>query len=127
MTLQEAIDDKKRPLSVSPSEWMQYSEAREHEEIELVDKEAVRIVASENQEVDENSINLSCEERLDIGIEQMVLGCKMVIRAMQEINRMDLDEKSRSNYDSIDVLIKNAVAPYLADVLKSRAALIRKE
>ena len=40
MTLQEAMVDPNRPLSMTPREWMQYEEAKEQEEVEDIDQTA---------------------------------------------------------------------------------------
>lgn len=116
MTIEEAISDPGRPLSVPPGEWVQYSEAREAEEKQLVDDEAVRLVA----EGEGAERPVSAAERLDIGIEQMVLGCKMAIRALHSLERENAGVAERDFYNAVSDVVFNALAPYLADILRFR-------
>lgn len=127
MTLEEAIADKDRPLSMTPMEWMQYEEASEEEDRDLVDDSAQRIVAEETGDDDPSAVVVEPGEKLDIGIEQMVLGCKMAMRALQELSRADVGVADRKAYDTIGDLIHNAVGPYLVEVLDARRASYPKE
>lgn len=124
MTLQEAVKDKNRPLSVSPHEWMQYEQAKEHEEEELIQKQVKRIIEDENPEQNVD-ININAEEKLDVGIEQMILGCRISMKALQQLDRQNVTASQRPVYNEIKSLIYNAVAPYLADILKSRKGLYK--
>lgn len=124
MTLQEAVKDKNRPLSVSPHEWMQYEQAKQHEEEELIQKQVKRIIEDENPEQNVD-ININAEEKLDIGIEQMILGCRISMKALQQLDRQNVTASQRPVYNEIKSLIYNAVAPYLADILKSRKGLYK--
>lgn len=124
MTLEQSINDKNRPLSVSPFEWMQYKEANEKEDEDLLDGEAKRIIAEQNN-INPDEVNVSPEQKLDIGIEQMILGCRMVNRTLLELNRKDVSIKQRNAYKTIKDLMDNAISPYLADILKERNNLIR--
>lgn len=124
MTLQEAVKDKNRPLSVSPHEWMQYEQAKQHEEEELIQKQVKRIIEDENPEQNVD-ININAEEKLDVGIEQMILGCRISMKALQQLDRQNVTASQRPVYNEIKSLIYNAVAPYLADILKSRKGLYK--
>lgn len=130
MTFQEATIDKNRPLSMTPREWMQYSEANEHEEKEVFDNTANRMCAEKRQSKDgasvnatENGVIVDATERLEVGIEQMVFGCRVAMRALNEIERQNVSIKERKNYDGISNIVNNAIAPYLADVMKFRKGL----
>ena len=127
MTLQEAIMDKNRPLSVSPHEWMQYEQAKQHEQEELIENEIKRIVAIEENKDDEDvsDIKVDAEEKLDISIEQMVLGCRMSMRVLQQLERKNVSPKEREFYNQTKKIINNAIAPYLADILKIRKKLYK--
>jgi hypothetical protein len=123
MTLQEAILDKNRPLSVTPQEWILYEEAKEHEEEEIFDdappvREALH-EQSDGQD-EEAGGDLPPEERFEVGMEQMVLGCRIAIRALQELSRSDLRSDDRGYYSECERLVYHAVAPYLADILVKR-------
>lgn len=122
MTIDEAINDKDRPLSMTPQEWMQYVEATEEEDKALIDNEVARLVAKEG---DDESREIDNAEKLDIGIEQMVLGCKIAMRALQGLSRDNMGVREREAYDRIGDLIYNAIGPYLSDVLETRTKLIR--
>ena len=121
MTLQEAMVDPNRPLSMTPREWMQYEEAKEQEEVEDIDQTAKEIYAEEEGVSEEQTdLEFGSEEKLEIGIEQMVLGCRIAIRALNELSRKDVSIKDRKAYDGISEIVNRAIAPYLADMMKYR-------
>lgn len=117
MTLQEAIADPNRPLSMTPQEWMQYEEAKEQEEVENVDQTAKEIYVEETGEPESE---FGSEEKLEVGIEQMVLGCRMALRALNELSRKDVPIQERKAYDGMTEIVNRAIAPYLADMMKYR-------
>lgn len=121
MTLQEAMVDPNRPLSMTPREWMQYEEAKEQEEVENIDQTAKEIYAEE-EGVSEEQVDseFGSEEKLEVGIEQMVLGCRIAIRALNELSRKDVSIRDRKAYDGISEIVNRAIAPYLADMMKYR-------
>lgn len=122
MTLQEAIDDKSRPLSVSPKEWMEYEQSAEQADADLTKNAARRIVAEEQGIPEEKSgeIEVTSEECVEIGIEQMILGCRMVLRGLQELSRQNLAIDERRYYDDMEQLMRNEVLPDVADLLINR-------
>ena len=119
--MQEAMVDPNRPLSMTPREWMQYEEAKEQEEVENIDQTAKEIYAEEEGVSEEQTdLEFGSEEKLEIGIEQMVLGCRIAIRALNELSRKDVSIKDRKAYDGISEIVNHAIAPYLADMMKYR-------
>lgn len=121
MTLQEAMVDPNRPLSMTPKEWMQYEEAKEQEEVENIDQTAKEIYAEEEGIPEEQADSeFGPEDKLEVGIEQMVLGCRIAIRALNELSRKDVSIKDRKAYDGISEIVNRAIAPYLADMMKYR-------
>jgi len=127
MTLQEAIMDPDRPLSVPPQEWILHEEAKEHEEEDVFD--AAEIVREQGANPEDASAGgmVPAEERFEIGVEQMVLGCRIAIRALQEISRKDLGTEERGYWSDCERLVYHAVAPYLADILVRRKRRIAAE
>ena len=124
MTLQEAIRDPNRPLSMTPQEWMQYDEAKEQEEVENIDQTAKAIYVQE-MEIPESQADevFDAEAKLEIGIEQMVLGCRVAMRALNELGRKDASSEERKMYDGMTEIVNRAIAPYLADMMKYRKGL----
>jgi hypothetical protein len=121
MTLQEAMVDPNRPLSMTPREWMQYEEAKEQEEVENIDQTAKEIYVEEEGVSEEQADSeFGSEEKLEVGIEQMVLGCRIAIRALNELSRKDVSVRDRKAYDGISEIVNRAIAPYLADMMKYR-------
>lgn len=103
---------------------MQYEEAREHEEVENVDQTAMEIYAEEMGISEEQAESeFGSEEKLEIGIEQMVLGCRAAMRALNEISRKDVPPSERKAYDGMAEIVNRAIAPYLADMMKYRKEL----
>lgn len=126
MTLQEAIMDKDRPLSMTPQQWMQYTQANEIEQEQLLQNQVKRIVAvQQNNDDDLSQIQVQIQEKLDIGIEQMVLGCRIAIKSLQQLQRKNVSPVQRKVYNQIKALINNAIAPYLGDILDSRKGLYK--
>ena len=124
MTLQEAIADPNRPLSMTPQEWMQYEEAKEQEEVENVDQTAKAIYVEETGISEEQADSeFGSEEKLEVGIEQMVLGCRIAMRALNELSRKDVSIAERKAYDGMAEIVNRAIAPYLADMMKFRKEL----
>ena len=121
MTLQEAMTDPNRPLSMTPREWMQYEEAKEQEEVENIDQTAKEIYAEEEGVSEEQADSeFGSEEKLEVGMEQMVLGCRIAIRALNELSRKDVSIRDRKAYDGISEIVNRAIAPYLAAMMKYR-------
>lgn len=129
MTLQEAIMDKNRPLSVPPQQWMQYEQAKQYEEQQVIENQIKRIVAVEQNQDDEDisNINVDSEQKLQISIEKMILGCRMSMKVLQELDRKNATPSQREFYNTTKNIINNAIAPYLADILKARKKLYKGE
>lgn len=123
MTFQEAIKDPNRPLSMTPQEWMQYEEARDVEEAEVVDQTAKTIYEEEFVADGESDREFGSEEKLEVGIQQMVLGCRAAMRALNELSRKNATQKERNAYNGMSDIVNRAIAPYLADMMKFRKDL----
>ena len=50
----------------------------------------------------------------------MVLGCRIAIRALNELSRKDATVEQRKAYDGMNEIVNRAIAPYLADMMKYR-------
>lgn len=124
MTFQEAIKDPNRPLSMTPQEWMQYEEAKEQEEVEVVDQTSKQLYVQEMEVPEEQADEeFDAVVKLEIGIEQMVLGCRIALRALNELGRQDVPKEDRKAYDGMAEIVNFAIAPYLADMMKYRKEL----
>jgi hypothetical protein len=124
MTFQEAIKDPNRPLSMTPQEWMQYEEAKENEEVEVVDQTSKQLYVQEMEVPEEQADEeFDAVAKLEIGIEQMVLGCRIALRALNELGRQDVSKEDRKAYDGMAEIVNFAIAPYLADMMKYRKEL----
>ena len=123
MTFQEAVKDPNRPLSMTPQEWMQYEEARDVEEAEVVDQTAKTIYEEEFVAEGESDREFGSEEKLEVGIQQMVLGFRAAMRALNELSRKNATQKERNAYNGMSDIVNRAIAPYLADMMKFRKDL----
>lgn len=112
MTFEEAVMDPNRPLSLTPREWMYSVEATLAEENELVDKVASRIAKEEDKPEPETGL-----EKIDMGIDQMVQGVRLVQSGIQDSRMVDLEPKTRKAIEKIKDLLETAIAPYLADII----------
>ena len=127
MTLEEAINDKNRPLSVSPDEWMRYEQASDREDEEITASEAREVLSEERGEPVPDDEEVEPFDMLEIGVARLVIGCKMCIRALHQMDRMDAGKGERAAVSRIEDLVFNAVAPYVADTLKATRALREAE
>ena len=103
MTFEEAAKDPRRPLSLSPLEWMYSVEAKLNEEEELTERAAKRIAAAKKENKDENKDDALPEdsgtgvEKIDIGIDQLVSGCKIIDAGLREATFIDMEPKMRKH------------------------------
>ena len=67
MTINEAIVDPKRPLSIAPQEGMLAVEAKLAEEQELTDKVVQRVVAAKKGQEPTKPLDVSAIEKMDAG------------------------------------------------------------
>ena len=119
MTLNEAIQDPKRPLSINPMEWMLAVEADLAEEEELTKKVAERI-ATQNKKndnvVSQKDLSITGVETIDMGIDQIIQGIKLVYSGIENSDRADMKPKLRKTVNEIKDLMDTAVVPYMKDV-----------
>ena len=123
MTFEEAARDPRRPLSLSPREWMYTTEAKLAEEDELTEKAAQRIAAKkkegENQEQEMPPESGTGFEKMDMGIDQLVSGCKLIRAGIRESKLADLSPELRKVAKEIEDLLDTAIEPYLVDMIKA--------
>lgn len=119
MTINEAIVDPKRPLSIAPQEWMLAVEAKLAEDEELTDKAAQRVIAAKKGEEPTKPLDVSAIEKMDAGIDQLVQGCKILMSAMDELKRLNLEPHQRKSVEKINDLTNNAIGPYLVEIIQA--------
>lgn len=117
MTIEEAIKDPKRPLSISPRDWALSIDAELEEENELIDKSSERI-ASEQKEASFSHSKESGWEKIDIGIDQIIQGCQILEKGIWEANMKNLSPECRSILDTIKDIFQSAIVPYIADIVQ---------
>ena len=117
MTIEEAIKDPKRPLSISPRDWALSMDAELEEENELIDKSSERI-ASEQKEASFSYSKESGWEKIDIGIDQIIQGCQILEKGIWEANMKNLSPECRSILDTIKDIFQSAIVPYMADIVQ---------
>lgn len=123
MTFDEAIFDPKRPLSLTPREWMYSVEAAVAEEEDLTEKAARRIASQEGlPEPSKGGL-----EKIDMGIDLLVQGTEIINSGLQDARMADLDPKSRKVTEKIKDLIETAIAPYLVDIINASDSLEKEE
>lgn len=121
MTLNEAIQDPKRPLSINPMEWMLAVEADLAEEEELTKKVAERIATKnkkDNDTVPQKDLVITGVETIDMGIDQIIQGIKLVYSGIENSDRADMKPKLRKTVNEIKDLMDTAVVPYMKDVVE---------
>lgn len=119
MTFEEAIKDPRRPLSMSPRDWMLSVEAELAEEEELVDKSAMRIASEMSQEDQQlTPVRENGWEMIDIGIDQIIQGCQILDKGLWQAGSRDLNPAARAILNNIKDLLDTAIVPYMADMVK---------
>ena len=123
MTLNDAIKDPERPLSINPMEWMLAVEANLAEEEELTKKVADRIAAKkrnfeEEEKSDKKDLTIVGVETIDMGIDQIIQGIKLVYSGLSEAEKADMTPKMRKAVNTIKDLMDTAIVPYTKDIAK---------
>jgi len=118
MNLNEAIQDPKRPLSITPKEWMMSVEANLAEEEELTKNTAKRIYAAKKKDdaPKQKDYMISGIETIDMGIDQMVQGAKLTYSGFDDTKKADLRPNIREAVEKIKELMETAIIPYLKDI-----------
>ena len=120
MTLNEAIQDPKRPLSINPMEWMMAVEADLAEDEELTTKVAERIAAKKSKKSDEEEqkkdLAVTGIETIDMGIDQIIQGIKLVYSGLNDSDKANMTPKLRKAVNDIKDLMDTAIVPYMKDV-----------
>ena len=117
MTIEEAIKDPKRPLSISPRDWALSMDAELEEENELIEKSSERIASEQKDESFAHSKE-SGWEKIDIGIDQIIQGCQILEKGIWEANMKNLSPECRSILDAIKDIFQSAIVPYMADIVQ---------
>ena len=115
MNLQEAINDKNRPLNVSPKDWMQQVE----QNLELMEETVVYPEEVENTISENNAFGT-----IDIGMDYIIQGVQIVLKGLQIANKIDLNIEERNIIKMIDENIKGAVLPYSLDIIEEFSKII---
>lgn len=118
MTFEEAVMDPNRPLSLTPREWMYSVEAALAEEDELVNKSARRVAAEEGLPEPDSGL-----EKIDLGIDQLVQGTRLIQSGIQDTRMVDMDPKTRKAIEKIKDLLETAIAPYIVDIINCSDAI----
>lgn len=118
MTLNDAIKDPERPLSINPMEWMLAVEANLAEEEELTKKVAKRISSKNDNENKEEKKDLTIVgiETIDMGIDQIIQGIKLVYSGLKESEKADMTPQMRKSVNIIKDLMDTAIVPYMKDI-----------
>lgn len=120
MTLNEAIFDPKRPLSITPSEWMMSAQANLAEEQELTKKSTQRIIQAKKEKSNstpKKDFMISGIQTIDIGIDQIIQGIKIVYSGFDDTDKADLFPAFRKAVSKIKDLMDTAIVPYMKDVV----------
>ena len=115
MTFNEAVSDPRRPLSLTPREWMYAVEAELAQENDLVDKTVSRIATAQDTPPEDSGTGI---EKIDMGIDMMVEAVKLMNSGILDANMADLDPKVRTAVEKIRDLLETAIEPYLMDIVK---------
>lgn len=115
MNLQEAINDKNRPLNVSPKDWMQQVE----QNLQMMEDTVVYPEEAEKTISENNAF-----ETIDIGMDYVIQGIQTVIKGIQIAEKIDLNIQERKVIKLIDENTKGALLPYSLDIIEELNKLI---
>lgn len=137
MTFEEAAMDPRRPLSLTPREWMYSVEATLAEENELTDGVASRLLSAKKaappKEGETTAGSPIAEdsgtglEKIDMGIDQLVQGCKLIESGLLDARMADLKPTARKAVETIRDLLETAIEPYLVDIINASDSLDEEE
>ena len=105
---------------MSPTEWMYSVEARLNEEAELTVRTAEWLAAARKERKEEEAVPTRSGtgvERIDLGLDQLVSGCKLVDAGLKEAQMADLPPEIRKVFESMKEIMQTAVEPYLVDLI----------
>lgn len=114
MNLQDAINDTNRPLSITPREWMHAVEASLAEEAVLVDE----VVEREKKKIDIKKSDDDWLLRIDVGLDQMIQGIRIVYSGLADLNSQDLSVDEGEFYRSFKDVFDNAIVPYSVEAIE---------
>lgn len=120
MTFEEAVMDKNRPLSITPREWMTAVEASIAEENELTEQSVNRIAKEKKTKTTSAAKGVDSDDamvRLELGIDQIVQGIKLVYSALEAAKKADYAPKVRKVANTVKDLFDGAISPYMVDVI----------
>ncbi len=128
MTFEEAVQDKNRPLSIAPREWMTAVAASVAEEDELTEAVIERI--AEESEENKSGVPIDISDplvRLELGIDQIVQGIKVSYSALDSGRRADCKPDVRRVLNKVRDLFDNAISPYTIDIIDELQKLETEE
>ena len=114
MTFQQAALDPNRPLSITPREWMYAVQAQMAKEKQLVDNTVIRLAAQQNKDIK----SIDGLEKIEMGIDQIVEGIKIVSQGLLDAQIANLNPKEREIVNKVKDLIETAVSPYTVDIIE---------
>ena len=107
MTWEEALRDPRRPLSLSPRDWMLSVEAELEEESSLTEGSIQRI-----QGEDSKSNLPTSWEKIDLGIDELIQACKIIDEGIRETSQKDLLPPERKKLEAMKQILERGVLPY---------------
>lgn len=110
MNFNDAIKDKNRPISVSPSDWMNMLAQNL---VENDNASNVIIASKEELKADENGVSV-----IDNGLDIIIDGIKKCYKGFELTSRANLEPGIRNVLKNVEDLFNTAIAPYTADVVK---------
>lgn len=114
MTFQEAALDPNRPLSITPREWMYAVEAQMAKQKQLVDNTIIRLASEQQKDIK----SIDGLEKIQMGVDQIVEGIKIVSQGLMDSDIADLTPNERAIVNKVKDLIETALSPYTVDIIE---------
>lgn len=111
--INSAISDPNRPLSIPPREWMASVQASLAEDTDLTDNVIKRITREKSDGKDHTPTDV---EVIDMGIDQIIQGIRIVYEGLKQAERIDVSPQMREAINKIKDLMDTAVTPYMKDI-----------
>lgn len=124
MSFKQAVEDPNRPLSITPREWMYAVQAQLQEQNQLVDQTINRIASQQKKKKVQVQDGM---EKIQIGIDQIVSGIKIVNQGLIDANIADLKPMQRKIVDKVKQLLETAIQPYMVDMIEQMDKLQNEE
>jgi len=106
MDIKDAINDPKRPLSVSPDRWMKEATQRRGS-----------IVAAKKETLPQVTAEEGAMLQIEMSIDSIVATLQALYEAYDKLETQKMNGKEKEVYSKVKDLLDTAIMPYMSDIV----------